>query len=137
VGWARAHPLHGSLTRAPHERHDSNLYVETRAHRRLLSELRRFKVEQLLYLGTMLVHAPALPGRRIDETAPIQPKWAYPASKAAAQEVIRTEHGDIPYALLHLAGVSHAARGHAMESRCMRAGGHVVDANSPQRGRAG
>jgi nucleoside-diphosphate-sugar epimerase len=73
--------------------------------RRLLHELRKLQVGQLLYPGTMLVHAPALPGHRIDETAPIAPKWAYPKSKAAAEEVIRNEHGDIPYVLLHLAGV--------------------------------
>jgi nucleoside-diphosphate-sugar epimerase/uncharacterized membrane protein len=87
------------------EQHPLYTKVNVEGTRRLLGELRKFQVEQLLYPGTMLVHAPARPGQRIDETAPIQPKWAYPASKAAAEEVIRTEHGDIPYVLLHLAGV--------------------------------
>jgi len=73
--------------------------------RKLLRELQSFEVEQLLYPGTMLVHAPAAPGERIDESASIAPKWAYPKSKAAAEEVIRREHGRIPYVLLHLAGV--------------------------------
>ena len=39
------------------------------------------------------------------KTQPIEPKWAYPRSKAAAEEAIRSEHGGIPYALLRLAGV--------------------------------
>jgi nucleoside-diphosphate-sugar epimerase len=79
--------------------------------RRLLRALQTFEVEQFLYSGTMLVHAPCRPGERIDESQPIDPKWAYPKSKAAAEEIIRHEHGKIPYVLLHLAGVydEHAA----------------------------
>jgi nucleoside-diphosphate-sugar epimerase len=73
--------------------------------RRLLRALQPLEVEQLLYSGTMLVHAPGKPGERIDESQPIAPKWAYPKSKAQAEEVIRTEHGSIPYVLLHLAGL--------------------------------
>ncbi|HEU5285339.1 MAG TPA: NAD-dependent epimerase/dehydratase family protein [Sphingomicrobium sp.] len=73
--------------------------------RRLLRELQRLEVEQFLYSGTMLVHAPGEPGRPIDEDQPIAPKWAYPKSKAETEEVIRAEHGDIPYVLLHLAGL--------------------------------
>ncbi|MFC3079690.1 vitamin K epoxide reductase family protein [Phenylobacterium terrae] len=73
--------------------------------RRLLRALQGFEVEQLVYSGTILVHAPCRPGERIDEDQPIAPKWAYPKSKAAAEAVIREEHGAIPYVLLHLAGV--------------------------------
>ena len=73
--------------------------------RRLLKALQAFEVEQLVYSGTMLVHAPGKPGERIDESQPIAPKWAYPKSKAAAEEVIRAEHGKIPYVLLHIAGL--------------------------------
>ena len=73
--------------------------------RRLLRALQALKVEQFVYSGTMLVHAPGKPGERIDEDQPIAPKWAYPKSKAAAEEVIRAEHGGIPYVLLHLAGL--------------------------------
>lgn len=73
--------------------------------RRLLRALQDFEVDQFVYSGTMLVHAPCRPGGRIDESQPIAPKWAYPKSKAAAEEVIRAEHGKIPYVLLHLAGV--------------------------------
>ncbi|HXG80443.1 MAG TPA: NAD-dependent epimerase/dehydratase family protein [Sphingomicrobium sp.] len=73
--------------------------------RRLLKALQHQEVEQFVYSGTMLVHAPGKPGERIDEDQPIEPGWAYPVSKAAAEEVIRAEHGDIPCVLLHLAGL--------------------------------
>ena len=73
--------------------------------RRLLRNLQRLNVEQFVYSGTMLVHAPGAIGEKIDEDQPIDPKWAYPSSKAAAEDVIRAEHGDIPFVLLHLAGL--------------------------------
>ena len=73
--------------------------------RRLLCGLQQLQVDQFLYSGTMLVHAPGNPGQPIDEDQPIEPKWAYPKSKAAAEDVIRAEHGHIPYVLLHLAGL--------------------------------
>lgn len=86
---------------------DNPLYqtLNVEGTRRLLRALQAFEVEQFVYSGTMLVHAPCRPGERIDESQPIAPKWAYPKSKAAAEEVIRQEHGKIPYVLLHLAGV--------------------------------
>jgi nucleoside-diphosphate-sugar epimerase/uncharacterized membrane protein len=86
---------------------DHALYekVNVEGTRRLLRALQDFDVGQFVYSGTMLVHAPVEPGERIDEQAPIAPKWAYPKSKAAAEDVIREEHGAIPYVLLHLAGV--------------------------------
>lgn len=73
--------------------------------RRLLRNLQPLNVEQFVYSGTMLVHAPGAIGEKIGEDQPIEPKWAYPSSKAAAEDVIRAEHGDIPFVLLHLAGL--------------------------------
>ena len=73
--------------------------------RRLLRALRPFEVEQFVYASTMLVHAPCRPGERIDESQPIEPRWSYPKSKAAAEEVIRAEHKQTPYVILRLAGV--------------------------------
>ena len=67
--------------------------------------LQDFEVEQFVYSGTMLVHAPGKPGVPINEDQPIEPGWAYPKSKAAAEEAIREEHGRIPYVPLHLAGL--------------------------------
>ena len=86
---------------------DNPLYqkVNVDGTRRLLRALQAFEVEQFVYSGTMLVHEPCRPGERIDESRPIAPKWAYPQSKAATEEVIRQEHGHIPYVLLHLAGL--------------------------------
>jgi hypothetical protein len=53
----------------------------------------------------MLVHEAGAPGESIDEAQPIAPKWAYPQSKTAAEEVIRREHDRIPDVTLRLAGV--------------------------------
>ena len=91
---------------------DNPLYgeVNVAGTRRLLKALQSFEVEQLVYSGTMLVHEPGAPGERIDESSAIAPKWAYPKSKAAAEDVIRSEHGRIPYVLLHLAGLYDAQR---------------------------
>jgi nucleoside-diphosphate-sugar epimerase/uncharacterized membrane protein len=79
--------------------------VNVQGTRRLLRALQQLQVEQFVYSGTMLVHEATVPGQRIDEDAPIDPRWAYPESKAAAERVIAEEHGHIPYLLLHLAGL--------------------------------
>jgi nucleoside-diphosphate-sugar epimerase/uncharacterized membrane protein len=86
---------------------DNPLYekVNVEGTRALLRALQAFEVEQFVYAGTMLVHAAGAPGERISEDQPLAPKWAYPKSKAAAEEVIRAERGRIPVVLLHLAGV--------------------------------
>ncbi len=86
---------------------DNPLYesVNVEGTRRLLRGLQNFEVDQFVYSGTMLVHAPGRPGEPIDENQPTDPQWAYPKSKAAAEDVIRAEHGGIPYVLLHLAGL--------------------------------
>jgi len=73
--------------------------------RNLLRALHDFQVERFVYSGTMLVHRPGAPGIPIDEDTPEDPQWAYPASKARAEAAIRENRGDIPIALLHLAGL--------------------------------
>ena len=40
-----------------------------------------------------------------DKPQPLAPRWACPKFKAAAEAVVREEHGHIPFLLLHLAGV--------------------------------
>jgi nucleoside-diphosphate-sugar epimerase/uncharacterized membrane protein len=72
---------------------------------RLLRELRDFEVERFIYASTMLVHRPSRPSETIEESTPIEPKWAYPRSKAETEEVVRREHGRMPYALLRFAGL--------------------------------
>jgi nucleoside-diphosphate-sugar epimerase len=86
---------------------DNPLYerVNVQGTRALLRALQDLEVEQFLYSGTMLVHRAGSPGERITEKQPIAPKWAYPRSKAATEDVIRQERGRIPAVLLHLAGV--------------------------------
>jgi nucleoside-diphosphate-sugar epimerase len=86
---------------------DSPLYqsVNVDGTRNLLRALQSFEVEQFVYASTMLVHAPCKPGEYIDEDQPIDPAYIYPESKVAAEEVIKAEHGRIPYVILRLAGV--------------------------------
>lgn len=86
---------------------DNPLYqsVNVEGTQRLLRALQGFDVEQFIYASTMLVHAPCRPGERIDEQQPIEPRWAYPKSKATTEAVIRAEHKKIPYLILRLAGV--------------------------------
>ncbi len=79
--------------------------VNVKGTRNLLRRCGISKSEQFVYSGTMLVHRPGAPGLPITERAPVEPKWAYPQSKARAEEEIRTDHGDIPYVLMHLAGL--------------------------------
>jgi nucleoside-diphosphate-sugar epimerase len=100
---------------------DNPLYekVNVEGTRVLLQELQRLEVEQFVYAGTMLVHAAGRPGERISEEQPIDPKWAYPSSKAAAEEAIRAERGRIPVVLLHLAGIYD-------EQRCVPTLAHQI-----------
>ncbi|MEO9340253.1 NAD(P)-dependent oxidoreductase [Mesorhizobium sp. SB112] len=86
---------------------DNPLYTEVNVDgtRNLLRALQNFEVERFIYSGTMLVHEAGKPGEIIDEGKPINPKWAYPQSKADAEAVIKAESGKIPYLLLHLAGL--------------------------------
>ena len=71
---------------------DNPLYqsVNVDGTRHLIQALQDFEVEQFVYASTMLVHAPCRPGERIDEQQPIDARWAYPESKAAA-EAARTK----------------------------------------------
>src|SRR5688572_31492166 len=86
---------------------DNPLYqaVNVEGTKHLLRGLQPFQVEQFLYASTMLVHAPGKPGEPIDEAQPIEPGWAYPKSKAAAEQAIAEEHGAAPYVILRLAGL--------------------------------
>jgi nucleoside-diphosphate-sugar epimerase/uncharacterized membrane protein len=74
--------------------------------RRLLAALRRLETEQFVFSSTLLVHAPSpARGAKIDEDSPLEPAWAYPASKAKTEALILKEHGDIKVVILRLAGV--------------------------------
>ncbi|MDF1726488.1 MAG: NAD-dependent epimerase/dehydratase family protein [Sulfitobacter sp.] len=86
---------------------DDSLYkaVNVEGTRNLLEALAEVTVERFIYASTMLVHRAGSPGERIDEDTPLDPGWAYPKSKAQAEEVIAETHGDIPVTVLRLAGL--------------------------------
>jgi len=92
---------------------ESPLYdqVNVQGTRNLLKALQALEVERFIYSGTMLVHAPCQRGELISEEDPIDPRWAYPESKAKTEEIIRKHHGDIPYTILRLAGLYDEASG--------------------------
>lgn len=73
--------------------------------RRLLMGLRDFDVEQFVFSSSLLVMAPADEDDRLSEASPVQAEWDYPASKLAAEQVIRAARGDIPAVILRIAGV--------------------------------
>lgn len=79
--------------------------VNVKGTRRLLQALQSFEVEQFIYASTMLVHAPATPGRPINEDSPLQPAWPYPQSKLQAERALITERGRIPALIMRIAGV--------------------------------
>jgi nucleoside-diphosphate-sugar epimerase len=79
--------------------------VTVRGTERLLHGLRDFEVEQFIFSSTMLVHAPCEPGERINEEWPLEPKWDYPKSKVATEELILRERGNVPVVFLRIAGV--------------------------------
>jgi nucleoside-diphosphate-sugar epimerase/uncharacterized membrane protein len=85
----------------------SPLYEEVtvRGTERLLNGLRDFEVEQFIFSSTMLVHASCEPGERINEDWPLEPKWDYPKSKVATEQLILRERGDVPVVFLRIAGV--------------------------------
>ncbi|MBL4834426.1 MAG: NAD(P)-dependent oxidoreductase [Pseudomonas sp.] len=79
--------------------------VNVQGTRNLLDALDQVEVERFIYSSTMLVHRPGGPGDRIDETAPIEPKWAYPESKANTEAVIAEYADRVPVTVLRLAGL--------------------------------
>lgn len=85
----------------------SPLYDEltVRGTGRLLHALKAFDVAQFVFSSTMLVHAPCEPGERIDEDWPLDPKWDYPRSKVATEDLIWRERGVMPAVRLRIAGV--------------------------------
>ena len=91
----------------------SPLYDEVNVNgsRRLMEALSEFKVERLIYSGTMLVHRPSEKDELVNETSPVEPKWAYPESKAETEAVIREYTDRIPCTFLHLAGLYNEQSG--------------------------
>lgn len=72
--------------------------------RRLLTQAKKFEVEQFIFTSTMLVHEPTKRGVIQNEDSPIRGKWHYPASKVRTERIIREECGNIPYAIIRIGG---------------------------------
>ncbi|MCA9108530.1 MAG: NAD(P)-dependent oxidoreductase [Planctomycetaceae bacterium] len=75
--------------------------------RRLLQSLDHhgFEVDQFVFSSSLLVMKPNEEGRSLSELSATDAEWAYPQSKLQAEEVIRNEHGKMPYVILRIAGV--------------------------------
>lgn len=82
--------------------------------RRLLNSLHQndIHVEQFVFSSSLLVMKPNEDGQ-ISELSPTQAEWAYPQSKLQAEDVIREEHGEMPFVFLRIAGV-YDERGHSL-----------------------
>src|SRR5690606_18513974 len=78
---------------------ESPLYeqVNVQGTRLILEALQDFTVHRFIYASTLLVHQPGSPGQKIDETSPLDPRWAYPKSKAETEAVIREHAHRMPY----------------------------------------
>lgn len=86
---------------------DSPLYEELTVEgtARILRQLQDFVVEQFVFTSTILVMRPSRGGKPLDETMPVQAEWQYPQSKLETEKLIARERGDIPAAILRIAGV--------------------------------
>lgn len=87
---------------------DSPLYEEVtiKGTERLLDEMQRLRLDQVIFSSTMLVHKPTEPGEPIDEEAPIEPTWPYPESKVETEEIVEDEAGRrTKTVIMRLAGV--------------------------------
>ncbi len=74
--------------------------------RRLLEGLaKEFICDQFIFSSTMLVHAPCLPGEKITEDWPVDPKWQYPKSKVLVEKLMHELRGDMSIVSMRIAGV--------------------------------
>jgi UDP-glucose 4-epimerase len=85
----------------------SHLYEEitVKGTERLLTQLKDLHVEQFIFSSSMLVYKPTVPGRKIHEEWPLEPKWDYPQSKVKTEKLIHRQRGKIPFVNLRVSGV--------------------------------
>lgn len=82
--------------------------------RRLVRELKRLEVAQLIFSSSLLVMEPTeKDAPPLDESSALQAEWDYPRSKIEAEAVLMREHGPIPTVILRLAGV-YDGEGHSV-----------------------
>lgn len=87
--------------------------ITLRGTERLLHELRSMDVEQFVFASTMLVHAPGMPGQRIDERSPLEATLPYRESKIRTEQLIHEQRGNMPVVYIRPAGV-YDDEGHAV-----------------------
>ena len=90
------------LTGEPNPKYEA---VTIRGTERLLRALHAFKVEQVVFASTMLVHAPGERDRPVDESWPVDPKSPYRMSKLETEQLIRAQRGETPAVFVRPAGV--------------------------------
>lgn len=87
---------------------DSPLYEEVTIEgtERLLREIQRLRVDQVVFSSTMLVHEPTVPGEPLDEDQPIQATWPYPESKVETEQIVEEDtEGGTKSVIVRLAGI--------------------------------
>jgi UDP-glucose 4-epimerase len=72
---------------------------------RFLRVLQRFQVDQFIFSSSTLVYKPSMPGQKINEDWPLEPKWDYPKSKVKTEKIIHENRGEIPVVIFRIAGV--------------------------------
>jgi nucleoside-diphosphate-sugar epimerase len=72
---------------------------------RLLRVLKGFKVGQFIFSSSMLVYKPSLPGQKINEGWPLEPKWDYPTSKVKTERLLHAQRANMRVVNLRIAGV--------------------------------
>ena len=87
------------------EHSDKYELITVRGTERLLKALVGFEVDQFIFTSTMLVHAPTVPGRAINEDSLVEAKWDYPRSKVATEKLIHELKGNMSSVILRVAGV--------------------------------
>ncbi len=93
----------------------SPLYEEVtvKGSEKLIKALQDYEVGQFIFSSTNLVYEPTTPGQKIDEGWPLAPNWEYPQSKVETEKVLDQHRGNIPVAILRLAG-AYDDRGHSI-----------------------
>lgn len=87
---------------------DSPLYEEVTIEgtERLLGEMQRLQLDQVVFSSTMLVHQPTRPGEPIDEDQPVEATWPYPESKVETEDIVGEETGPgTKSVIMRLAGI--------------------------------
>lgn len=87
---------------------ESELYesITVKGTQNFLGHLRaKFLTEQFIFSSSMLVYRPVKKGEKIREESPLEPGWAYPASKVKTETMLQEGPDDVPVVNLRIAGV--------------------------------